>query len=188
MANDSCWDHFGNARSPLDAWQLEDRKTVCRCSVFGKVSCKTFPRPVCLDDKKTAQTQGRRWFMDNCTNCTCMNGNISCTQFDIKAFYGRFVVKKKVCYPNVDPVCVTSNKTNFDCQGESIATVFSDMMPLICAAFLKHSRQKTKYQCYHQSINTSNILGSRIRGPKCGLPRSCLKLHTDGIRVNTSKY
>ena len=113
-----CWDRLGKPHVALDVWLLDDRQTVCRCSVDGKTTCKKHPVQVCLDDKKIVRSLGSRWFMSNCTNCTCQdNGLISCTQRDIQAHYGRFVIKKKSCYLGAQPGCVTANETTRDCNG-----------------------------------------------------------------------
>lgn len=116
-----CWDHLGEARANEETWVDDDGVTVCKC-ISGNTVRKTYPTKVCLDDKKIVRTQGSSWFMSNCTNCTCNDGKISCTQHDIKAFYGRFVVKAKTCYIDSEPHCKTSNEPTRDCYSKSISS------------------------------------------------------------------
>ncbi|XP_028518396.1 uncharacterized protein LOC114576278 [Exaiptasia diaphana] len=111
-----CWDRLGIARTTRDVWFEDDGRSVCRCSLFGKPTCKEYHSQVCLSDDKIVHTQSSQWFMSNCTNCTCNKGKISCTQHNIKAFYGRFVVKAKTCYLDSEPRCKISNETTRDCN------------------------------------------------------------------------
>lgn len=112
-----CWDRLGTARTTHDVWLEEEGRSVCLCN-SGKPSCKEYKSQVCLDDKNIVRTQRSQWFKSNCTKCTCNNGRISCLRHNIKAFYGRFVVKTKTCYVDSEPRCSISNETTRDCNGK----------------------------------------------------------------------
>jgi len=120
-----CVDHHGNVTRALgDVWLLSDNQTVCNCDKYGNGTCTSYSRRVCLDSSKTTRLLGSKWFISNCTNCSCTDdGNIVCNQHHIEAYYGRFVVKKHMCYQDRIPVCVTSNETERDCQGKTMILI-----------------------------------------------------------------
>lgn len=115
-----CLNSQNNVRPPRDKWLLEDQRTVCRCNLRSKRRCKLRPYIVCLDNRNKERVNGSRWFLSNCSSCVCEEGGILCTQHEIQAFYGHFVVTRfKPCFLNSSvSTCVTNNETSRDCKGK----------------------------------------------------------------------
>jgi len=93
----------------------DDQQTICQCSSYDNITCKTYPYKVCLDENNVVHTQSSSWFISDCVNCTCNHGNTTCTQHDIQSSYGRYVVKSKTCYMDKNPKCLMV--TSYACKG-----------------------------------------------------------------------
>jgi len=112
-----CLDDKNDVKQPGERWLLQDFTTICHCTLNSTKECKNRTYETCFDDKRNIYDGGQKWQLTNCTSCMCSSGNITCTQHDIKAYYGRFVLKTHTCYEDRQPFCKPANETTRDCLG-----------------------------------------------------------------------